>query len=436
MRLSTNDEPTAIIKAGVRIFSDGRNPKDGSSLAVTRRAARAMRRRRDRLLKRKARMMTKLVEYGFFPRDDAARKELERLNPYQLRAKGLHEALTPAEFGRALFHLNQRRGFKSNRKTDQKDNDSGALKTAIKKLRETLAASDCQTVGELLWKRLQAGQGTRARYRETRYIEDGKNKIDKSYDFYIDRQMVADESTLCGAKQAALNPEQFTEAARADLRDTLLYQRKLRPVKPGAARYCRKRSAPLALPSQQRFRILQEVNHLRLLDDRLLETSLTLAQRDAIVDLLEQSSKVSFKSIRKKLKLGDAVQFNLEDEKRTELKGNATTASLAKKDLFGSAWHDFDDALQDEIVWRLVTEESEEALVRWLCETTGVDETRAAAIANAGLPEGYGSLSARRWRASPALRAEVITYDKAVQAAGFAHHSALGFEFSGEEVDD
>ena len=149
---------------------------------------------------RKARMMTKLVEYGFFPRDDAARKELERLNPYQLRAKGLHEALTPAEFGRALFHLNQRRGFKSNRKTDQKDNDSGALKTAIKKLRETLAASDCQTVGELLWKRLQAGEGTRARYRETRYIEDGKNKIDKSYDFYIDRQMVADEFDALWAK--------------------------------------------------------------------------------------------------------------------------------------------------------------------------------------------------------------------------------------------
>ena len=437
-RLDRSNQPTAIIKAGVRIFSDGRNPKDGSSLAVTRRAARAMRRRRDRLLKRKARMMNKLVEYGFFPGDDAARKELERLNPYQLRAKGLHEALTPGEFARALFHLNQRRGFQSNRKTDQKDSDSGALKTAIKKLRETLAASDCQTVGELLWQRLQAGQGTRARYRETRYTEEGKNKIDKSYDFYVDRQMVADEFDALWAKQAALNPAQFTEAARADLRDTLLYQRKLRPVKPGRCTLIpEEERAPLALPSQQRFRILQEVNHLRLLDAGLQEMVLTLAQRDAVVDLLEQSGKVSFKSIRKKLKLGDAVQFNLEDEKRTELKGNATTASLAKKDLFGAAWLDFEDALQDEIVWRLVTEESEETLVRWLCETTGVDEARAAAVANAGLPEGYGSLSRKALaRIVPALRAEVITYDKAVQAAGFAHHSALGFEFSPEEVDD
>ena len=46
VRLNQNNEPTAIIKAGVRIFSDGRNPKDGTSLAVTWREARAMRRRR------------------------------------------------------------------------------------------------------------------------------------------------------------------------------------------------------------------------------------------------------------------------------------------------------------------------------------------------------------------------------------------------------
>lgn len=57
IRLNKFDEPIAIIRMGVRIFSDGRNPKDGSSLAVTRRQARQMRRRRDRLLRRKERLM-------------------------------------------------------------------------------------------------------------------------------------------------------------------------------------------------------------------------------------------------------------------------------------------------------------------------------------------------------------------------------------------
>lgn len=439
MRLNTKGEPTAIIKAGVRIFSDGRNPKDGSSLAVTRRNARAMRRRRDRLLKRKARMMSKLVEHGFFPREPVERKTLEQRNPYELRAKGLSEVLTPGEFARALFHLNQRRGFQSNRKTDKKDSDSGALKSAIKQLRKTLAESGCETVGELLWKRLQSGQSTRARYRETRVTtEEGKDKINKSYDFYVDRQMVADEFDALWAKQAELNPAQFTESARADLRDTLLHQRPLRPVKPGRCTLLpEEERAPLALPSTQRFRILQEVNHLRLLD-HLSEVPLTLAQRDAVVALLEGRGKVTFKAIRKTLKLGDAVQFNLEDTKRTELKGNATTAALSKKELFGEAWQGFDDALQDEIVWRLITEESEDILVKWLCATTGVDEACATVIASTGLPEGYGSLGRKALaRIVPALRADVITYDKAVQAAGFSHHSDLGFDFEyqGDEVE-
>src|SRR5574343_1151207 len=78
VRLNAENQPCAVIKAGVRIFSDGRNPKDGSSLAVTRRDARAMRRRRDRLLKRKARMMKTLITHGFFPQDEEDRKLLER----------------------------------------------------------------------------------------------------------------------------------------------------------------------------------------------------------------------------------------------------------------------------------------------------------------------------------------------------------------------
>jgi CRISPR-associated endonuclease Csn1 len=142
IRLNAENEPCAVIKAGVRIFSDGREPaaagKVGTSKAETRRNARALRRRRDRLLKRKARMTGMLLKHGFFPKDEAERKALELLNPYELRAKGLNEALTPAEFARALFHINQRRGFKSNRKTDKGASDAGALKKAISKLASCL----------------------------------------------------------------------------------------------------------------------------------------------------------------------------------------------------------------------------------------------------------------------------------------------------------
>jgi CRISPR-associated endonuclease Csn1 len=435
--LNAQHEPTAIARAGVRIFGDGRNPKDGSSLAVTRRLARGMRRRRDRLLKRKLRMREKLTQYGFFPADVEARKALEPLNPYALRARGLTEALSPAEFARALFHINQRRGFKSNRKTDKKDNDSGALKAAISSLRSALKENDCPTVGAWLWQRMQNGELVRARYRETRFVTaEGRNRIDKSYDLYIDRAMIEEEFDRLWAKQAEFNPTLFNETARIDLKDTLLYQRQLKTVSPGRCTLLpEKERAPKALPSQQRFRIYQETNNLRLLDEKLHEIPLTLAQRDKVVAELEKKVRVSFTSIRKLLGLNGSVQFNLEDDKRLELKGNTTSATLSKPEYFGASWEKFSAAEQDEIVLRLMNEEDEEKLIDWLQQKTGIDETRAEEIANVALAEGYGSLSCEALdRILPEMARAVITYDKAVIAAGFAHHSQLGFSYAPEDV--
>lgn len=435
IRLNAENAPCAVIKAGVRIFSDGRNPKDGSSLAVARREARAMRRRRDRLLMRKSRMMATLVRHGFFPQDTSERKALEILNPYTLRAKGLDSALSGPEFARALFHINQRRGFKSNRKTDKKDSDSGALKTAISKLRQALIAENCRTVGEWLHRRDMSGQTVRARYRQTRFTkENGKTGIDKSYDLYIDRAMIEAEFDTLWAKQEVLNPALFTELARAELKDALLHQRPLKPVKPGRCTFMPdEERAPLALPSTQRFRMYQEVNNLRILRDGLKEEPLTLKQRDDLIAALEAHNKRTFTQIKKLLGVGGDVQFNFEDPKRDELKGNTTSAILSKEDHFGAAWFAFDEARQDAIVLQLVKEENEARLVAWLQNETGIDEMRAEAIANAALPEGYGSLCAKALaRILPELRRDVMTFDKAVLAAGFEHHSHISPAATGE----
>src|SRR5690606_21602316 len=88
-RLNADNAPTAIVITGARIFSDGRSPKDGASLAVNRRQARSMRRRRDRLLRRKSKLMAALVKHSFFPPEKAQQKALEKLDPYCLRAEGL-----------------------------------------------------------------------------------------------------------------------------------------------------------------------------------------------------------------------------------------------------------------------------------------------------------------------------------------------------------
>lgn len=418
-RLDENGNPCALIKAGVRIFPDGRNPKDGASLAVTRRDARSMRRRRDRLLKRKARMLHALISLGFFPQDAHERQELAKLNPYELRAKGLDEALSGAEFARSLFHINQRRGFLSNRKTDKKDNDSGALKRAIKELREKLDAENC-TLGKWLYQRAQKGESVRARLR-------GKTQKDKAYDFYANREMIEHEFDTLWVVQAKFNPVLFSETARIALKDILLHQRPLKPVVPGRCTLIpEEQRAALALPSTQRFRIYQELNHLKILTEGLQEQNLTLAQRNTLAALMETKSDLTFTAMVKTLKLPGATKFNLEDIKRDRLKGNASSVALSRPEHFGSDWHGFTHALQDEIVTQLLDEASETQLVAWLQDKTGIDEAKAEKIANASLPEGYGRLGKTALsRILPALMGDVITYDKAVTAAGFDSHSAL-----------
>ena len=422
IRINTDAKPVAIIRMGVRIFSDGRNPKDGSSLAVTRRLARQMRRRRDRLLKRKERMISALTRLGFFPDNKSQRRELVNLDPYVLRKKGLYGALTGPEFGRALFHINQRRGFKSNRKTDKKDNESGALKKAIKDLREKLEQEDCKTLGEWLANRHEKGESVRARLR-------GKTIKEKAYDFYVDRAMVEHEFDTIWNKQSSINPVLFNEKAKNELKDVLLFQRPLKPVKPGRCTLLpEEERAPLALPSVQRFRIYQEVNNLRILNDDLTEKPpLTLEQRDQVVALLESGKSATFKTaIRKLLNLSVNTHFNLEDIKRDRLKGNSTSAVLSKKEHFGSCWFDFDLTMQDSIVDKLLNESSGSVLNEWLQENTNIDEETADRIANTSLPEGYGRLSrAALKRILPELSNSVIVYSEAVTRAGFDSHSVL-----------
>lgn len=81
-----DNRPVRILDGGVRIFGDGRQAKTGQSLAVGRRNARAMRRRRDRYLRRRAMLMKRMAEAGLMPQDPDEAAALTVLDPYALRA--------------------------------------------------------------------------------------------------------------------------------------------------------------------------------------------------------------------------------------------------------------------------------------------------------------------------------------------------------------
>lgn len=417
-------KPIRLIRLGVRLFRDGREPagkgKVGASLAVNRRMRRQSRRRRDRWLKRQRRLLDALIRHGLLPADEATRKALVQLDPYELRRKALHEALPPHQVGRALFHLNQRRGFKSNRKVDKADEkESGKIKSAIARVKESLTEKNARTIGEWLAIRHAERLPVRARLRG----EGAK----AAYELYFSRDLIEQEFDAIWAAQAAHQPKVFTATVGAELKEILLRQRPLRPVRPGKCTLePNDERAPLALPSSQRFRILQELNNLRIERGLGESESLTLSQRNLIADQLERSPKVTFDRMRRMLKLGNEPRFNLESEKRSELKGNATSLVLQKDDRFGDRWHELTLAEQEVIVEKLLEVESEAALISWLKEHAGLDESAAQKVANTGLADGHVNLGRRALaKVLPALEAAVITYDKAVIVAGYASHSQL-----------
>ncbi|MBQ1934614.1 MAG: hypothetical protein II370_06405 [Clostridia bacterium] len=125
LELDSNDHPFRIERLGTRIFDKAEHPKDGSSLSAPRREARGARRRLRRHRHRLERIRGLIVSSGILTKDDLDSLYSAPVSDiYELRARALDELISPEEFARVLIHLAQRRGFKSNRKSDAKSEEN------------------------------------------------------------------------------------------------------------------------------------------------------------------------------------------------------------------------------------------------------------------------------------------------------------------------
>ena len=401
-------ENDSIKDIGVRIFSDGRDAKTGASLAVDRRTARAMRRRRDRYLRRRSALLNALIDVGLMPGGEAAAKVVASLDPYPLRAKGITDKLTAHEFGRVLFHLNQRRGFKSNRKADRDPNEGGKIASGAKALDTAMGN---KTYGQFL----NDSSTKRVRMRPE---SDG-------YDFYPERRHLEDEFDRLWEVQAAHNSELLSDTVRDRLRRIIFFQRKLKPQKVGGCTFYNKeprlaKSSPLF----QELRLYQEVNHLKVTRAGEMARALTLDERNALILSLKTRRKQTFKSLGKIIKLGEGEDFNKSDENRNELTGDEVFASFSDKKAFGTRWAHFDTGTQASVIEMVENEPDPQTLYDWLIATHGVNLNEAHAIGNIRLPDGHGRLGETASRLIlEKLKEAVVTYDEAVTLAINRSHS-------------
>ncbi len=450
LRLDSAGKPESILAMGSRIFSDGRDPKSGASLAVDRRAARAMRRRRDRFKQRQAALIKYLIRDGLFPTDQTERQRLAIEDPYALRARALDEKLSLFELGRALFHLNQRRGFQSNRKTDRgQDDEAGKIAVGVDRLVHRMQEADARTLGEFLHQRRQAAQdanhipSVRTRLRP----ETGEGAKGDGYDFYPSRKLIAEEFAEIWASQAPHHPQALTPAVHDRLYEIIFHQRPLKspPVGqctliPGETRL------PKAHPLFQKRRLLEEVNALMIVRAGEVAQRLTPEQRDTLYLALKTRAKMTFAAMRKQLKLDAADRFNKESENRTELKGDEIAAEMGAKKRFGTRWPHLSVDAQWDVVQRLIALESERdeaAFQDWLRDTHGLSEDEAKAVLGARLPDGHGRFgpTATTTLIDSLLHdrtedGRVVVYSEAVQRSGLGHHSDFRADDSDKDVDE
>jgi CRISPR-associated endonuclease Csn1 len=360
-----------IVAAGVRVFEAG---VDGdiesgqdSSRAAVRRMARQMRRQTHRRVQRKRQLFRLLQSVGLLPATpntqsttrDATIKAVDTLLlaslpeaygtegdvaaklPYVLRAEALKRALTPEELGRVFYHLGERRGFKSNRRTDRKAEDTGKVYDGIAEVRSKKGS---QTLGEYF----AAGDPKKARIRN----------------HYLARADYEEECVKIFDSQQR-HHDCLTPKFRRKLSRCLFWQRPLKSQKSLIGRcslLTTRRRCSIADPIAQEFRLLQAVNHLNIIDPDGNMRVLTNAERAKLLDALRNQGDLTFTAVRKLLGLKKKEsRFNLEEGGEKKLPGNRTHQAMTEA--IGEDWEKLSDVEKSQLVG-IVRGSTDEASLR------------------------------------------------------------------------
>ena len=347
-QLDKNKKPCSIVKTGVRIFSSGRKDKDYTTLNATRRQKRLQRRQRDRYIQRRNYLLYLLKKYGFFPKENSEAKKLQQLNPYKLRAQGLNQKLELYHLGRVLFHLNQRRGFKSNRKSSN-DKESGVIKQSIKAVEELMEKYNSKTYGEFLWKRFQKMEKDRKTpgTQQNNWVLSRRPinfKAQDNYAVYANRDMIEHEFNQLWKSQARFHEKIKDNKLKEKFFKAIFEQRPLKQPIVGKCFYTGEDRISKASPYFQKFRILKELNNLKWINDRGESFSIIEMKNKKgiefrnhlIIKFFQKKKEVKFSEIEKTFKqffpeIENFSSFNLDTYNRDKLEGDKTSCILRKE---------------------------------------------------------------------------------------------------------
>ena len=335
--VTENETTSNLIGAGVRVVPLSVDEKDefssGNAISknMKRTQKRGARRNLQRYRLRKHHLKNLFEELGILP-DKALFVSMSKEGLWGLRAKAATEKLTLTELARVLFHLNQKRGFKSNRKANVDEEEGKKLseyKEELKRNEQDLNLSG-KTIGQYFYEKLKENSSYRIKSR------------------VLPRAAYINEFDSIWIEQAKHYPLVLTEKLRIKLRDEIIfYQRRLRSQKAlvsrcdfegriykddkGNVTRTGPRVAPNTSPLNQLCKIWESVNNLRIKGQFGKEVIIGLEDKKKLVERCSRSSSVSQTEIFKILNIPNNEGFQTDVLIRTKgLQGNLTYSTLKK----------------------------------------------------------------------------------------------------------
>ena len=346
-----------FVPVGVHKF-DARVPKTQESLSKVRADARTSRRTLDARQRRRLHVRRALQDAGLLPKEGAATGQGVKSDV--LRAKLLEPEFQahPHDLGRALMNTLKRRGYMKPIGRAGADEGSGFAKNAEEKYRGALRQFECRTIGEFLERCAQDAKRDKVRFRKRhRPLEwqkrNGKGKPadgndTRSYEVF---QFLSPTFSLIQEECRLLREKSgipVDDDAWARIEAAAEFRRPLKSRTPGRCRHFPGRyRCVAALPSFQRFRILESVNNLRDGSGQPLDP----ASSEKAYRFLDTRERVSLtelsRELGKRLKLdrGDAAGSR-------RLVGSRTDIALRKA--FGEAWLDLPIERRDDWTMRFL----------------------------------------------------------------------------------
>lgn len=318
------DEPCHIVDMGVRIFEKPEDAKTGETLATARRGARSQRRLIRRRKHRLDRVKHLLEEKGIIVLEAFEKRYHEAGLPdvYELRTAALDRKLSNDELAQVLIHIAKHRGFKSNRKADAADKESGLLLAATADNKKLLMEKGYRTVGEMLYK--DSAFRLETPWNKAGFTLNARNR-DGSYKHTMLRDLLVDEVNTIFDRQQALG----NAVAGDDLREAYLAimtaQRSFDMGPGGESPYAldgfgdkvgfctlerEEKRAPKAAYTAEYFNVLQKINHTRIISEFGEYRDFKAEEKEVLLNEVHIRKALTYAQVKAKLKLNATDTFS------------------------------------------------------------------------------------------------------------------------------